>query len=356
MEKRTNKKKEIGAALIITAVLIAAGFIFYQNNNQENESTVLYETEEDEAVPVRTVRVNRESWHLTRTYPGNIEQWEYAFISGAAGTRILSIHAREGDKVQKGDLLAEMDRSNLNQAEVQMNTACNEVRRLENLAEAGAVSGQQLEQAQAQYDNAKSSYEQLREDTDLRAPIDGVITDKYFVEGEQFSPGGERPSLMTLMTVDPVKVTINISERYFPLIYYGMEVDVMPDTYPGETFEGEVDFIGPTVDPVSRTFRVEIRIDNPDHRLSPGMFARVRMDMDEREDLFLPAAAVHREPGNQTRYVYRVNDGTAERADVQTGDRMEEMLQIRDGLNEGDQVIQEGAGRVESGSEVRIVE
>ncbi len=340
---------------VFTLALILASLLYYRSDG-DVQSTLADPADTDLTVPVRVTRAESDIRSYSQTYPGNIEQWEYAFITGMTGSRIDRLHVREGDRVRKGDLMAEMERTQIHQARVQMNTAENEVRRLTNLAEVGAVSTQQLEHAQAQLDNARSQYEQLEKNTYLKAPIDGVVTNRFFVEGEIFAPGGERPAIFTLMTLDPVKVTIHISERFYPQIRPGMEVDVRTDTYPGRSFTGRVHYLSPTVDPRSRTFKVEIRIDNRDRLLSPGMFARVTLDLTRREGIFLPSASVYRTPGNDIRYVYRVDDDRTERVEVTVGERFEEVLQILAGIEDGDMVVTEGAGRIRENSRIQIIE
>ncbi len=342
---------------IILIIAVSLGVLYLVIQNRSSESTVTdADPVEEQAIPVRTTGVTQERLSFTRTFPGNIEEWELAYISGVAGARIRQLHVREGSYVQRGDTLAVMEQANLDQAEVRLNIARREVERLKNLVDVGAVSGQQLERAESEYDNARSSYDQIRDNTFLTAPISGIVSDKYFVEGEVFAAGGTRPAMMTLMNTNPVKVTIHLSERLFPRINTGMPVTVQLDTYPDQSFEGEISYISRRVNPVSRTFKTEIRIENEDGLLNPGMFARVRLNLEEREGLFLPAAAVQRIPGTDNRFVFTVDDDTARRTEVSVGERFEEKLLITEGLQANSRVIMEGTERLLDGTRIRVIE
>lgn len=347
-------KKIIGVVIII-AVVLGALYLVLESRGAE-EISIAETPSEEQLIPVRTTSVTQERLMYSREFAGSIEEWAMAYISGVAGARLKRLYVREGDYVDEGDTLAVMEQANLDQATVRLNTARREVERLRNLVEVGAVSGQQLERAESEFENARSSYNQIRENTFLTAPISGVVTDKYFVEGEVYAPGGTRPAMMTLMTMDPAKVTIYLSERLFPMVRQGMLVEVQLDTYPGQTFEGELSHVSRRVNPVTRTFKTEIRIDNEHGLLNPGMFARVRLNLEEREGLFLPAVAVLREPGTGHRFVYMVDEDTARRIEVSIGPRHEEKLQIIEGLQVNTPVIMEGTERLLDGTKVRVIE
>lgn len=347
-------KKIIGVIIILA---VAMGVLFLVLDGKSTEETIT----EDEPVakrliPVRTTNVTQERLTFTRNFPGNIEEWELAYISGVAGARLQRLYVQEGEYVDKGDTLAVMEQTNLDQSRVRLNTARREVERLQNLVEVGAVSGQQLERAESEYQNARSSYDQIRENTFLTAPISGIVTDNFFVEGEIYAPGGTRPAIISLMTMDPVKVTIHLSERLYPLLHKGMKVEVQLDSYPGQSFEGEISHISRRVSPVSRTFKTEIRIENEHALLNPGMFARVRLNLEDREGLFLPAAAVQRVSGTDNRYVFTVDGDTARRIDISVGQRFEEKLQITEGLQANTPVIMEGIERLLDGTRVRVID
>lgn len=311
---------------------------------------------EERAQPIRVVSPVDLTLPRLVTYSGSIEAWEQAYVTAPSGSRIEKIHVDEGDRVRRGQLLVNMESANLQQAQVQLDIAKNDMERMKKLLEIGSVSQQRYEQAKAQYDNALSTIEMLQKNTELRSPIDGVVTAKHFIEGEMFMAGIQAPSLLTVMQTNPLKVIVNVSENNFPYVKQNMPAAIRLDMYPGRAFSGRVDRIHPTVDPSSRTFRVEVRVDNTEQVLSPGMFARVELNLGDVKGQFLPAATVLQSPGSNTYYVYVVDSGIARRQNVEVGDRFEEYRLIEGGLPEGALVISEGTGRLNDGSKVQIVE
>ena len=144
----------------------------------------------------------------------------------------------------------------------------------------------------------------LEENTLLRAPYSGMITGKYYNDGELFSPTPNTPAgkaaLVSMIQVDPVKVMVNLSEKELPLVKEGMMATVTTDVYPGETFTGTVFRIHPTMSAATRTFTVEVKVPNRKEKLTPGMFARVNLKLGKKEALVVPAIAVlqQQEPMN----------------------------------------------------------
>ncbi len=304
--------------------------------------------------PVRVQEVSELTLPLEAVYTGTIEAWEQAHITAQAGQRIERLPVREGDRVRRGQVVAVMDDANVRQAEVEVRMATNERDRLERLVAIGAVARQQLEQAEAHLETAQTNIEVLRRNTSLTAPIEGVVTEKYYVAGEVF--GGQAPALLTIQQVDPLKVVIHVAERYFPVVRPGMGATIGLDTFPDLEFHGEVERVNPTITPESRTFRVEVRVENDEARLSPGMFARVGLDLGETTGEFLPRRAVQSTPGSGEHFVYVVEEGRARRVALEVGEQVDQYRRVISGLGEGDQVVVEGLGRLHDGAAVQVLE
>lgn len=348
-----RKKIWIFTSLVVGAVVLMLVLGLRGDGDDEAADE---ETAESSSVPVRVVEASNMTFSETSSYSGTIEAWEQAHITGPSGERIEEILVREGDRVERGQVLARMDDSNLRQAEVELRTARTELERTERLVEVGSVARQQYEQAEAQYETALSSVELLRKNTELTSPIDGVVTDKHFVAGEQFATSTEVPSIVTVQQTNPLKVVINVSEQYFPVVHEGMPAAVRVDAHGERTFEGQVEQVHATVSPDSRTFRVEVALDNAEGRLGPGMFARVSLELGKVSGTFLPSAAVQSRSGSDEDYVYVVEGDTARRVDLRTGERIEEYRHVLDGPPEDALVVTEGMGRIDDGSPVRIVD
>jgi RND family efflux transporter MFP subunit len=186
------------------------------------------------------------------------------------------------------------------------------------------------------------------------------VTGKYFEDGEMYSGSpttqSGRSAVVTVMQINPLKVNVNISEQYYPLIKIGMKAEITADVYEGEKFTGTVFRIAPTVNASSRSFVTELELPNRNERLKPGMFVRVSMDLGEVETFVVPANTVMIQEGTNIRYVFTSDKGTARRVVVEIGKRFDDRLEIlSEDLIAGDQLITEGQARLIAGDKIEIV-
>jgi RND family efflux transporter MFP subunit len=159
-----------------------------------------------------------------------------------------------------------------------------------------------------------------------------------------------------MIQLDPVKLIVNVSESYLPLIKLGMKVRVATDVYPDEAFQGTVFRIHPTINAASRTFAVEVRVPNRLEKLVPGMFARVNLIMGEKMALMVHSIAVLQVSGTNERYVMLNDNGTAKRVMVKILKRHDDQLEIDSPeIHEGEQLIYAGQSQLEDGTKITVV-
>jgi len=196
----------------------------------------------------------------------------------------------------------------------------------------------------------------------LEAPFNGIITGKYFESGEMYSgapsaSSGGKSGIVTLMQINPVKVIVNISEQYYPLIKRGMPVQITSDVFSGETFKGKIYMVHPTVNAMTRSFEVEIEVPNSNEKLRPGMFVRASMDLQQVEAFVVPASTVLIQEGTNIKYVFVENGGTVTRVDVTMGKRFDEMLEIiSEKLKGGEMLVSQGQVKLVTGDKVEVTE
>jgi RND family efflux transporter MFP subunit len=158
------------------------------------------------------------------------------------------------------------------------------------------------------------------------------------------------------MQINPLKVNVNISEQYYPLLKIGINADVTADVYENETFTARVFRVAPTINSATRSFGVELELQNRKELLKPGMFVRVAMDLGEVETFVVPANTVMVQEGTNIRYVFVAENGTAQRVEVVIGKRFDNSLELlSDNLQEGDLLITEGQSRLLAGDRIEIV-
>lgn len=313
----------------------------------------------DSKVLVRLQDTRVETITNNLEFTGVVLPYEEAHIAPAVPARINRILVDVGDKVRKGQLLIEMDNTQLFQAQVQLANLETELARMDTLLRAGAVTQQAFDQLKTQYQVAKSNIENLASHTQVRSTLDGVVTGRYFSAGEMFSgapsPVG-KPAIVSINQIQPVKVLIGVSERFLPVVKRGQTAEVRSDVFPDRVFEGRVNKIYPTVDRASGTFRVEIAIPNREEILRPGMFARVALELGEQQVLAVPSLAVLKQPGSNERFVFVVENDVAQRITVIPGRTINEHTEIVSGLEPGQKLVVTGQHNLLQGSEVEIVE
>lgn len=315
-----------------------------------------------EAIPVKVQKMEKESISRSLDYTANLVADEQVYYAPATPGRISKIYVEVGDRIKKGQLLVEMDRTQLVQAEVQLKNLETEYKRVEMLNKTQSISKQAYDATVAQYEVAKANVDFLKENTKMLAPFNGVVTGKYFENGEVYTGGGAfggaaKPSIIAVEKINSLKAYVSLSEQYFRTVQKGMKVALKSELFPEREFEGVVDIVYPTIDPASRTFTVEVRIPNTDEALRPGMYGTINFFIGEEETLVAPSIAVLKLQGSNDRYVFLNNNGKAKRVAVKLGKRFEDKVElISDEIQPGAELIVAGQGRLIDGAPLKIVQ
>ena len=312
-----------------------------------------------EAVPVKVQKLEKTNIAKTLDYTANLQADKQVYYAPAATGRIEKIYVEVGDRIKKGQLLVEMDRTQLVQAEVQLKNLETEYNRAVQLNETGSISKQAYDAAVTQYEVAKANVDFLKENTKMLAPFDGIVTGKYFENGELYTGaafgGASKPSIIAIEKINPLKAYVNLAEQYYLAVQKGTKVQLKSNIYPDRTFDGTVSIVYPTIDPASRTFTVEVKIPNSDEALRPGMYGTIDFFIGNTETVVAPAIAVLKLQGSNDRYVFLNQGGKAKRVAVKLGRRFEDQVElISDEIHEGDELIVVGQGRLVDGSPLSI--
>lgn len=273
-------------------------------------------------------------------------------ITPATGGRIRAIHVDVGSRVAKGQTVVTMDAANYSQQETQLATLKRDYERYRELYEVGGVSKQQLDQLKAQLDVAQTALNTIEENTGLISPISGIVTVRNYDPGDVAAG----TPILTIENINPVKIVINVSESYYSKVSVGMPAAVVVDALEGESFEGKISLIHPTINPASRTFPVEIEVTNTDQRLRPGMFSRVTLNFGTNERPLVTDLAVLKQSGSNDRYVFLEKDGKAVYTKVELGTRIGDKYEIVSGLHVGDRVIVQGNTGLIEGAEIQVTQ
>jgi multidrug efflux pump subunit AcrA (membrane-fusion protein) len=273
------------------------------------------------------------------------------------------------------------------QTEARWRNSLDNYKRLKTLKERDFISQQRLDEAmlqvtlsEAEYNSAKEKLTLMRkgarqEDRDallaqirqaeaalklakinlknatILAPISGIVSERFLDRGAFVTTTAP---LIRIVAMDIVKVIVHVVEGDLAQLSSGSSAEIRVDTYPDELFRGSVVRISPTVDPESRTADVEIQVNNNDHRLKPGMFARVNLVVQRRDGVLLLAKdSLLRESGPARVFVH--DKGKASIREVRLGLEGEQYVEVLTGLREGDEIIVAGQYELADGMPVKVI-
>jgi len=229
-------------------------------------------------------------------------------------------------------------------------------RQLDQVVTAHERTQAQLKQAKAGIAQAEAALAQAKVNLDeatIEAPFSGVVSRKCVDEGAFVGP---TTPLFRLVDIHQVEITGGVADRRYPHVHVGKtHAEVEVDACPGEKFSGYVARIRPELDRVTRTVAVTIRIANDDGRLKPGMYARIRLVLDERKDVpLVPDEALISFKGETRAYV--VNDGKAHVRKVRIGLEEGNLNEVLDGLQPGEKVVVRGHQMLREGTPVEAID
>lgn len=334
------KYTSLTLSLLAAATLVSCGA-------KEDKAAVVVEE-----LPIVTVDVvHRLEVPQNAVYTATVEAENINNIAPSNPNRIKKINVEVGDRVHSGQELVVLDKSSIDQLRINLEQTEREYNRAVQLLDIGSGTQQTVDQLKAQLDAARSQYDNLLENTVLRSPITGVVTARNYDPGDMT---GAQPVLTVGQLSPVVKVMINVSENDLTKLKAGQPVDVTFDAFPGETFEGKIQRIYPTVDTATRTFQVEVRITNQGERIKPGMFARVSIDLGVKENIVVPDRAVVKQTGSGNKYVYVLKGNKVSYERIELGQRLDNAYELLSGIEDGDTVVITGQSRLADGVAVEV--
>lgn len=330
------------AALVMTAS--ACG------SKNESEVTTA-QTTQDEKPKVKLANVSIRPVDQIAEYTATVKADVVNKIAPSSPVRIKRILVEVGDRVTKGQKLVEMDDVNSTSLKYDLDNMETEFKRIDELYKVGGISKSDWDAMRTNLDKIRRSYANIVENTQLISPINGVITARNYDNGDMYSGGNP---VLVVEQISPVKLIVNVSENYFPKVKKGAPVEVKLDVYGDEKFEGKVNLVYPTIDAATRTFPVEVTVNNLNQRIRPGMFARVTMNFGTANHVVVPDMAVVKQAGAGDRYVWIYNDGKVSYNKVELGRRMDTEYELLSGVENNSQVVIAGQKALLNGMEVVV--
>ncbi|MCL1938575.1 MAG: efflux RND transporter periplasmic adaptor subunit [Candidatus Azobacteroides sp.] len=330
--------------------LVGLGILISCGQKEKQEAKAQEEAAESK-VKVNTTIATLQAVDNIVTYTTNVQADIVNQITPALPGRIEKIYVDVGDKVYKDQLLVQMESSNLQQQSAQLANLERDYERYNELLKVGGIAQQTVDQVKTQIDVLKANMKNVQDNTQLRSPINGVVTARNYDNGNVF---GQLP-ILTVQQLSSLKAIINVSESYFTNVKAGMPAEIQLDVYGEEKFMGKVKLIYPTIDATSHTFGVEIAINNSSNRVRPGMYGRVTLNFGVNDHIVIPDAAVQKQVGSNDRYVYVVEKGVSKYYRVELGQRLGDQYEIISGLTAGQEIVTAGQTRLNDGTPVEVM-
>jgi membrane fusion protein, multidrug efflux system len=354
-------KKFIIALLGFGLVVAVLGLVkFFQIKKLSSQPHVM------PASAVTTVEAVEATWRPVLSAIATLAPVEGVTLGTDADGTIAKIAVENGASVKAGDLLLEFDTTveaaQLAAAESRQAIAKLDHDRAAELREKNTNSQAELDQSDAQLNQAKADVEAVRAQLakkQVRAPFDGRVGIRWVNVGQFVARGA---ALMPLQKLNPIYVNFMIPQRNLPQLAVGQTVEVKVDAFGDRVFSGKINAINPQVDPSSRNVSVQAIVENPDELLRAGMFARAEVQLpDDKPSIVLPATAIaYASYGNSVFIIENMKgpDGHeflgARQQFVKLGTSRGDQVAVLEGVKPGEVVASAGVFKLRNGAPVQV--
>ena len=362
--------------IILSILFILGLFSACSDSDDENSNT--------EAVPVQVSIVKLGTVSQVLTYSGDIHAEYEVKVFSKIPDRIEKFYVDEGDPVKKGQVIARVAATTIEQGVKQAEAAkmaanaqeANlkvEFDRAKRLFAESAMSQQQYDAIQTQYEAAKAQAEQAQaglvsvksqlNDAELTAPISGIIGQRFYEEGDMANPS---MPVVSIVQMEKVKIVFDATEEDLGKLALGQEATIKVRSYVNQTFAGTVQKISPVLDPQTRMAKIEVLIDNPNYLLKPGMYAEVNVTTGLLSDVIVVPRYVSIESTTLEKvdgedqvqknyYVYTVENGNAKQKKLDTRYVNHKSIAVNGGIAIGDTLVIVGQNNLRDGLPVSII-
>jgi RND family efflux transporter MFP subunit len=367
------RRAKILSAVVLVLLAVGAGRTVM--SRMSNEKKLEEGTAENAKLYVRTASPKTAGAGQTLALPGTLQGFVQAPISARASGYLRRWHKDIGSRVNKGDLLAEIDAPEIDQqlsqavaarqqAASSLSLANSTMERWEALRKKDAVSQQELDerrsgasQAKANLAAADANVERLRQTAGFKrvvAPFSGVITRRNVDVGDLIDAGGGAGRMMfVLAQTDPLRVTVNVPQTYSQLVKQGQEVTITQSELRGQTFRGQVARTAASIDSATRTMQVEVTLPNKDGVLLPGAYVQVLLPLQASKAMTIPTNALMIR-GEGVRVATLDADSRVRIKPIKVGRNYGESVEVMEGVSSGDKLVLNPSDSLTEGDKVTV--
>ena len=364
--KQSNAKPRrkgivIAIALLVTICVFAFGIKALQIGKMMSTPQTMPPT------TVSSVSVKEDDWAPRLTAVGSVSAVQGAVVSAELAGVVSEINFENGGEAKKGEVLMKLDASQeealLRSAEAEAQLAQTDLERSRDLAMKKVVSSAELDSAQSKFRRLNAVVDQVRSSIakkTLIAPFDGQLGIRQVNVGQMINAGQQ---VVPLTSLDPVFADFALPQQYLGQLTPGLEVHVTTDAIPGRVFNGKLTAINSMVDSSTRNITVQATLDNADHALRPGMFAKAEVILPEKHKaLVVPGSAISYAPFGDSVFVIekKKDEKTGKESQVirqqfvRVGEGRGDLVAITQGLKAGETIVSTGVFKLRNGMTVTI--
>jgi len=359
--KRRRKALVIAIALLLAIGVFVFGTKFLQIGKMMSTPHTMPPT------TVTSASVKEEDWAPRLTAVGSVSAVQGAVVSAELAGVVSEINFDNGAQAKKGEVLMKLDASQeealLRSAEADAQLAGTDLERSRDLAMKKVVSGAELDSAQSKFRRMNAVVDQMRSSIakkTVTAPFDGQLGIRQVNVGQMINAGQQ---VVGLTALDPVYIDFALPDQYLSKLAKDLEVTVRSDAFPGRLFKGKLTAINSMVDPVTRNVPLQATLENPDHALHPGMFAKVEVALSEtRKTIVIPGSAVSYAPYGDSVFVIekQKDPKTGKESEMlrqqfaRIGEARGDFVAVTQGLKAGQTVVSTGVFKLRNGMAVTV--
>jgi membrane fusion protein, multidrug efflux system len=359
--KSKLKTMSVAVGGLIALIIVIVGIKGLQIGKMMSTPNVMPPT------TVSSATVKEEDWAPTLSAVGSLSAVQGAIIAAELGGVVSEIKFENGGVAKKGDVIMKLDASQeealLRSSEAEAELARQDLERTRGLASEKVVSKAELDAAESKFNRLNAVVDQMRSSIrkkTLVAPFDGQLGIRQVNVGQMINAGQQ---VVPLTSLDPLFADFALPQQYLGQLKPGLEVQVTTDALPGRVFGGKLTAINSMVDSSTRNITLQATLENPDHALRPGMFAKAEVTLPEKhKTLVIPGSAISYAPFGDSVFVIdkQKDDKTGKESQVirqqfvRVGEARGDFVAITQGLKAGEMVVSTGVFKLRNGLTVTV--
>ena len=358
--RKTILKAALGLSALVVVLLLIKGLQIFTMVSSGKKMV-------PPPVTVTSAEVREENWAPVLSAIGSVSAVQGATVATELGGVVSEIKFENGGVAKKGDVIVKLDASQeealLRSAEAEAELARTDLERTRGLASQKVVSKAELDAAESKFRRLTAIVDQMRSNIrkkTLVAPFDGHVGIRQVNVGQMINAGQQ---VVALTSLDPVYVDFALPQQHLAQLSQGLEVHVRSDAVPGREFKGKLTAINSMVDTVTRNVSVQATLENADHVLRPGMFAKAEVVLPEKSSaLVIPGSAVSYAPYGDSVFVIekKKDEKTGKETQVirqqfvRIGEARGDFVSVTEGLKARETVVGTGVFKLRNGMAVTI--